>query len=129
MFALPAPVIPVAHIASCHTHRCWHRVHRRRVRAFLWRHYRAHPMPWCTWGPESSGPPYTIPAFAMRRYRARNPVSTAGGKYQVIDSTWWANGGGHYFDSHPAAAAPPLEQERVARVVLRRGGLSQWANC
>jgi muramidase (phage lysozyme) len=75
-------------------------------------------MPWCTWGPESGG-----------SYTARNPSSTAGGKFQIIDSTWYANGGGRYNDSHPAAAAPPLEQERVARNVLASQGLGAWVNC
>ena len=75
-------------------------------------------MPWCTWGPESGG-----------NYRARNRVSTAGGKYQIIDSTWYAYGGSRYYDRHPAAAAPPLEQERVARRVLRGQGLGAWVNC
>lgn len=74
-------------------------------------------MPWCTWGPESGGD-----------YRARNRSSTAGGKYQIIDSTWWANGGTHYPVRHPAAAAPPLEQEKVARRVLASSGPGAWKN-
>lgn len=126
---IDGPHIPVAHIARCQTHVCWRRVHARRVRAFLWRRIRSHPMPWCTWGPESSGPPYTIPAYSSKRYSARNPSSSAGGKFQIIDSTWITSGGTPYRSSHPAAVAPPLEQERVARVVLHNGGLGQWANC
>lgn len=123
---IDGPAIPVAHIARCQTHACWRRVHARRVRAFLWRSIRRHPMPWCTWGPESSGPPYTVPEYSVRRYRVRNPVSTAGGKFQILYSTWLRAGGRPYGN---AADAPPVEQERVARVVLRLGGLSQWANC
>lgn len=76
------------------------------------------PMPYCTWGPESGG-----------SYTARNPISSAGGKYQIIDGTWYANGGSHYADSHPAAAAPPLEQELVARNVLASQGPGAWVNC
>lgn len=88
-----------------------------RVRA-QWAYFAAHPMPDCTWVGESGG-----------NYRARNPSSTAGGKYQIIDSTWYANGGGRYRDSHPAAVAPPLEQERVARRVRASQGLAAWVNC
>lgn len=83
-----------------------------------WRYIRSHPMPYCTWGPESGGD-----------YTARNSSSTAGGKYQILASTWYAYGGSHYNDSHPAAVAPPLEQERVARRVLASQGLGAWVNC
>lgn len=50
-------------------------------------------------------------------YRARNPVSSAGGKYQITDDTWWAYGGASYPGSHPAAEAPPGEQDRVAAAI------------
>lgn len=97
----------------------WRREHKGWIREQrLWAFYRAHPMPWCTWGPESGG-----------SYTARNPVSSAGGKFQIIDSTWYANGGSYYADSHPAAAAPPLEQEKVGRNVLASQGLGAWVNC
>jgi muramidase (phage lysozyme) len=86
-------------------------------------------MPSCTFVGESSPRGDSSAPYGLRRYRARNGSSSAGGKYQILDTTWIANGGRHYADSHPAAVAPPLEQEKVARVVLRRGGLSQWANC
>lgn len=97
----------------------WRKRHKAEIEANrMWVYYRSHPMPYCTWGPESGG-----------SYTARNPSSTAGGKYQILDSTWYANGGGRYYDSHPAAAAPPLEQERVARNVLASQGLGAWVNC
>jgi hypothetical protein len=60
-------------------------------------------------------------------YTARNGVSTAGGKYQVIDGTWWSYGGRHYADSHPAAVAPPVEQDRVAAAIYADVGSSAWA--
>lgn len=123
-----APPQPVHH-GHCHTHHCWHRVSVRRHIAWAWRFFKAHPMPQCTWDGESAQRGARISAYSPVRYRARNPTSTAGGKYQILDTTWVRNGGTPYRDSHPAAVAPPLEQERVARVVLRRGGLSQWANC
>lgn len=91
-------------------------------------------MPTCTWGPESSSDPATGKSFVGKpwvigRYRVRNPSSTAGGKFQILDTTWVGNGGTPYRDTHPAAVASKMEQEKIGRVVLRRGGLSQWVNC
>ena len=90
-----------------------------------WAHYRSHPMPYCTWGPESGGD-----------YRARNSVSTAGGKYQILDSTWAAFGGHNHASRWDASYAPRLEQERIARRIAYLGwsihppqGLSAWVNC
>jgi muramidase (phage lysozyme) len=60
-------------------------------------------------------------------YRARNALSSAGGRYQVLDSTWAAYGGKSYPDSHPAAVAPPAEQDRVASAIYRDVGSSAWA--
>lgn len=70
-------------------------------------------MPDCTWKPESGG-----------SYTARNP-SGAGGKYQIMPSTWAANGG----SGSNAADAPPAEQEAVARRVMATQGPSAWVNC
>lgn len=70
-------------------------------------------MPACTWVPESGG-----------SYTARNP-SGAGGKYQIMPSTWAAYGG----TGRNAADAPPAEQEAVARRVLAGQGLGAWVNC
>jgi muramidase (phage lysozyme) len=75
-------------------------------------------MPYCTWGPESGG-----------NYRARNPQSTAGGKYQILDTTWHAFGGPDYSGDHDAAQAPPLEQEKIARRVLAGQGIHAWVGC
>lgn len=120
---------PVVHVARCHTHRCWRRVGRRRHIQWRWRYYKAHSMPRCTWDGESASRGARISEYAPIRYHARNPSSTAGGKYQIIDTTWYGYGGNHYNDAYPAAVAPPLEQEKIARRVLAGGGLSQWANC
>lgn len=100
------------------------------------RGYKAHPMPWCTWGPESSGPPYTVPEWSLQRYRINNPTSTASGKFQMLDGTFHAYGGEDFYGSHDASKALPVIQERVARRVLIRGwhgtppqGLGAWSNC
>jgi hypothetical protein len=60
-------------------------------------------------------------------FRARNAHSSAGGAYQILDSTWYAHGGSRYNDSHPAAVAPPLEQHKIAGRIWRSGGAGQWS--
>lgn len=82
------------------------------------RHYRRNPMPACTWVGESGG-----------SWTARNPVSTAGGRYQILTSTWLAFGGTPNGDRHMAAAAPPAEQEKIARRVLAGQGINAWVLC
>lgn len=117
--------------AGCHhSHKCWHRVSVKRHINWAWRHYRAHPMPRCTWVPESGAVRAHYSEFSRRRYRARNPGSTAGGKFQIIDRTWYGYGGSYTGDEdHPAAAASPLEQEKIARRVLAGQGVHAWVNC
>lgn len=76
---------------------------------------------------------WAIPGYiVMRESRgdphARNSSSTAGGFYQIIDSTWWSAGGTHYADSHPAAVAPEAEQHCVAHRLWAGGaGSHHWA--
>lgn len=70
-------------------------------------------LPSCTWVPESGGD-----------YGARGPGG-AGGKYQIIPSTWKANGG----STANAADASPAEQEAVAARVMASQGPSAWVNC
>lgn len=133
-FAVPA--VPAVGKGDC-SRACVERVKareraeikRRHARALAaeMRRYRAHPLPWCTWGPESSGPPYTVPEFSLRRYRAYNAKSGAAGKFQIIPSTWAAVGGRRYSES--ARDALPVIQERLARRVARYGISSQWVNC
>lgn len=94
--------------------------------------YKRHPMPSCTWAPESSWDPATGASYAGRpwargRYLVKNPSSTASGKFQILTSTWLANGGGAY--ASEARWAKPVYQERVARRVARAGISSQWVNC
>ncbi len=87
------------------------------------RGYRKHPMPTCTWLPESGpGSPWRL-----SRYRVVNPSSGAAGKFQVIPSTWRAIGGTRYSSS--AQFARPVIQERMARRLLRVQGLGAWVNC
>jgi hypothetical protein len=84
-------------------------------------HYRANPLPWCTWGPESGA---HLAPFAAARYTALNRSSMAGGKYQFLPSTWHALGGYGY-----AHQARPVTQERLARKLYRRAGTSPWVGC
>lgn len=70
-------------------------------------------LPTCTWQPESGG-----------NWRAVNPSSGAGGRYQIMPSTWAANGG-----TGLPQDASPAEQTRVAENVMRSSGPSAWANC
>lgn len=108
--------------------RQWRRAHRVQLRERReWAYYRSHLLPWCTWGPESGS--WRAP-FDPARYTAKNSVSTAGGKYQFLDSTWHGLGGSSYTDvSHDAAYAPPLEQERLAHRLYATSGGSPWVNC
>lgn len=71
-------------------------------------------------------PAYIVMCESHGNFRARNRVSSAGGAYQILDSTWIAYGGTPYRDSHPAAVAPPWEQHKIAGRIWRRGGPSQW---
>lgn len=110
---------------GCQSYRCVKRVRAKRD-ARLMARYKRNPMPRCTWHGESGA---HLGEWAAARYRAKNPTSTAGGKFQIIDSTWYANGGRRYNVRHPAAAAPKVEQEKVARRVLRSQGLAAWVLC
>lgn len=110
---------------GCYSPRCTARVRSKRD-ARLMARYKRNPMPRCTWHSESGA---HLREWAAARYRAKNPTSTAGGKFQIIDSTWYANGGRRYRVRHPAAAAPKAEQEKVARRVLRSQGLGAWVLC
>jgi len=106
---------------GCRTKAC-------RVRV-LWRHYRAHPMPACTWKPESGWDPRTGESFhgrpwALGRYRVVNPSSGAGGKFQFLPSTW-RSVGGLGLPQH----ATRVRQEDLARRLKRRDGTAPWVNC
>lgn len=128
----------VDHWPGCRTKACDRRVgariRARRARAWLWRHYKRNPMPYCTWGPESSWDPATGESFhgrpwARGRYRVKNPSSTAAGKFQILDQTFHAYGGANYPGTHDAAKADPLFQEKVARRILRGQGIHAWVKC
>ena len=110
----------------------------RKQRRAEWRSYKRDPMPWCTWGPESGARVgVDPPEWSMRRYRqpaiGQGP-DAGGGKFQIIDRTWWAYGGGAY--ARTAYKASRRHQERVARRIAYTGtvehgpqGLSAWVNC
>lgn len=66
-------------------------------------------------------------------YTAQNPVSTASGAYQFLDSTWqgnakWAKFGGEYVarDYVKARHAPPHVQDIVFIHSIQRGGIKAW---
>lgn len=86
------------------------------------REYRVHPMPWCTWGPESGR---GRGEWSLARYRQPNVSGgSGGGKFQVLLSTWRSVGGwGQPYH------ARPVVQERLARRVRQRQGLGAWVNC
>jgi len=90
--------------------------------------YKRNPMPWCTWGPESGE---WRGEWSMKRYRQpalNQGPGKGGGKFQIIDSTWYAMGGLRY--AKHAHWAKPVYQERVARKLARTpGGLGHWVNC
>ena len=60
-------------------------------------------------------------------YRAENPVSTASGAYQFLDSTWRTMSGraGHPGWGH-AAHAPAWVQDAVAVFTVQSGWASAW---
>lgn len=61
-------------------------------------------------------------------YNAENPISSASGAYQYIDSTWrgvseWVDGA----DKYPrASSAPPHIQDKVFIHTIRHGGIRAW---
>jgi hypothetical protein len=70
-------------------------------------------LPTCTWQPESGGD-----------WSAVNPSSGAGGRYQIMPSTWAAYGG-----TGLPQDASPAEQTAVAERIMQSQGLSAWVNC
>lgn len=108
--------------------RLWHRAKR-----IYWRHRhkereRRRLTPYDCPGGRSAIPCYITACESKDSYTAKNPSSTAGGRYQILDSTWYAYGGRHYADSHPAAVAPPAEQDRIASQLWDGGaGAGNWA--
>jgi Transglycosylase-like domain len=124
---LPAPAS--AHQGeACHTKGCVKRVVARWHRAEMLR-YKRHPMPYCTWGPESNWDPATGVSFhgrpwAIGRYRVINPSSGAGGKFQIMPTTYHAVGG-----RGAPHQSPPVVQERLARRIWAWQGPQAWVNC
>lgn len=72
------------------------------------------------------GGPYSIPTYIVMcesggNYSALNPISGAGGAYQIIPSTWEAYGGKGL--PHEASKA---EQDRIAAEIWADSGPSAW---
>jgi Transglycosylase-like domain len=70
-------------------------------------------LPTCTWEPESGGD-----------WHAVNPSSGAGGRYQIMPSTWAEYGG-----TGLPQDASPAEQTAIAERIMQSVGPSAWANC
>lgn len=114
--------------------RRWLRGYQRGHRSIvLWHYYKTHPMPRCTWESESgtikaSGPEW--PPSPVRYTKPNDSGSAASGKYQIMDSTWIANGGTRRGNGwHSAAKSPPIEQEKIARRLYASQGTSPWSAC
>jgi hypothetical protein len=82
--------------------------------------------------PPAHNPPGGFLACVRRHesggnYQAKNPVSTASGAYQFLDSTWrtLSARAGHNGYSH-AASAPPHIQDAVAIFTVDSGWRSAW---
>jgi hypothetical protein len=74
---------------------------------------------------------YSIPSYIVfreSRYRARakNSISSAGGYYQILNTTWAAFGGRRNGCYHVAACAPIWEQHTVASRIWADGS-HHWA--
>ena len=82
--------------------------------------------------PPAHSPPGGFLACVRRHesggnYRAENPISTASGAYQFLDSTWrtMSARAGHGGWGH-AASAPPAVQDAVAQYTVDSGWSSAW---
>ena len=82
--------------------------------------------------PPAHNPPSGFLACVRRHesggnYQAENPVSTASGAYQFLDSTWrtMSARAGHSGWGH-AASAPPAVQDAVAEYTVNSGWASAW---
>lgn len=67
-------------------------------------------------------PAYIVICESGGNYRAVNPSSGAGGAYQIMPATWRAYGG-----TGLPQDAPPAEQDRIAGMIWRNSGPSQWS--
>lgn len=108
----------------CNTWTCVARVSRKRERREM-AGYKRHPLPWCTWGPESGA---GRGEWSLARYRQPNVSGgSGGGKFQILTSTWFNHGGGALAGG--PVVAKPVHQERVARRIYATEGPGAWVNC
>jgi hypothetical protein len=70
-------------------------------------------------------PAHVIACESKGSYTAENPVSTASGRYQIVDGTW--NGYGGY--SHASHAPPHVQDAKAAELWDGGRGASHWRQC
>lgn len=79
-----------------------------------------------TWATLSGTPPeYIADCESGGDYLAENDVSTASGKWQIVDGTW--DGYGGY--SHASDAPPAVQDAKAAELWDGGNGASHWAAC
>jgi hypothetical protein len=104
-------VSQVHHRKGCKTYHCDRKIDR------IWarKHRPRWVLPWPVVNCESKG--------TNEARHVYGPGIDPAGYYQIIGSTWSAYGGPPPAD---ASKHPKRVQDRVARTILRRGGLSEW---
>lgn len=111
-------------VYKCNSKACVERVE--------WKNIKKNPLPACTYVNESGPINYRagMGPYGWKRYKVINKSSSASGKYQIMNYTWFNFGGRRTgVTYHVAASATPLEQERMARKVYRNQGIRAWHGC
>lgn len=111
-------------VYPCSSKKCFERME--------WKRYKASPLPACTYVNESGPIIFAngMGPYGWKRYKVTNRDSSASGKYQIMNYTWFNFGGRHTAETyHVAASARPIEQERMARKIIAAQGIRAWHGC